>query len=107
MRLLERLNKFPPFLCRLVARKNHGEELLSERDIAKRSGLARDYVRRLSRLTAWDQVPTKTVQRFSDACGVNLLAPWRHVHWLRRRKTAWLKKKPYVARLLKLKAAQK
>lgn len=104
MTLLEKLNRFPPFVCRLVARKLHGREALSEREIAERSGLSRKHVRTLSHARTWDNIPLATADRFAAGCGVNLAIPWRHVEWLKRRKKiAWRGKEAMVSKLLKVK----
>lgn len=83
--ILARLNKFPPCLCRLVARKDGGMKLMSNRDIAARAGLSKSSVIKISRLERWDTLPLKTVESFSRACGVDLLQPSRHIHFLRTR----------------------
>ena len=48
---------------------------MSNLDIAQKSGLSRATVDRISQLDRWDSLRVGTVQRFSIACGVDLLAP--------------------------------
>lgn len=96
--LQQQLDKFPPALCRLVARKHRGRRPLTRREIASRSGLSLRQVDYLSKRTTWGGTTVKAMCAFATACGVDLLHPRRHVDWLRRRpKSAWLEY-PEVAR---------
>lgn len=102
MTLRERLNRFPPFLCRSVARKGRGYEMLNLREIAKRSGLPLATVSRIAYLRTWDSLSLGVIERFSLACGVDVLHPRRHVDWLKRRKKlAWRGRETTVRKLLK------
>lgn len=102
MTLLEKLNKFPPILCRAVARKNRGREPMSLRDIADQSGLALSTVCELSQRRTWTNATLETIQKFSAACGVDLLHPRRHLYFIKhRKKTIWSgKNRPYYRKLL-------
>lgn len=71
MTILERLDRVPPCLCRLVARKNR-IVALNTREIAKRSGLNPRTVSEISRCVSWDGWSITTIDRFSRACGVDL-----------------------------------
>lgn len=105
MTILEKCNKFPPFLCRLVARKVHGRQPMTNAEIARKSGLSIANVDKLARARNWNHCTLKTVAAFAMGCGVDLLRPRRHLDYLRRRKKAqWQASKAhskYVARLLK------
>lgn len=57
---------------------------MSHRDIARASGLSVGCVAKLSRKKSWKGVDIDIAERFSVACGVNLLAPWRAHKYLRR-----------------------
>ena len=76
-------DKFPPFICRYVARKRHGSQPKSHSDIAKQSGLSRSFVATLSKRRSWKGIPVNVIDSFSEACGVNLLAPKRTIEFLR------------------------
>lgn len=84
MTLLEIADKFPPCLCRFLARKAHGHQPLSVRELAQLSGLSKSTVAELSLKRSWTGVPIDTVVRFSRACGVNLVAPREARKYLRR-----------------------
>lgn len=73
MTLAERLNRISPKICRLVARKNRGQNPMSHSDVAKASGLARCTVIAISKLDRWDTLPLSSICAFSRACGVDLL----------------------------------
>lgn len=71
--LIEKLDRVPPYLCRLMATTRWGRKGLSHDELAHRSGLTKSTISRLSRLTTWRNITLDTVQRFADACGVDLL----------------------------------
>lgn len=83
MTLLEKADRFPPCLCRYVARKDHGLAPLSHRELAKLAGLSKSTVADLSVKTSWAGVSIDTAVKFSQACGVDLLRPSRAVAFLR------------------------
>lgn len=84
--MFELANRFPPFICRYVARKKHGNEPKSHSDLARESKLSRSYVAVLSRKRTWKGIPIDVVERFSSACGVNLMAPSKTREFLKRAK---------------------
>jgi hypothetical protein len=67
------LNKTPPCLCRLLARKNHGRTLLTVREIADRSGLSRALVGKLGTLSSWEGIRVGDMVKFTYGCGVDPL----------------------------------
>lgn len=92
MTLLEKANFFPPFLCRLVARKNNGRKAMSHRDIAEKSGMSLSYVAYLSQQTTWDSTALHILDEFTSACGVNHLNLEPHLQLLRRSPMKYLQK---------------
>ncbi len=83
MTVLQKLEIIPPFICRLVARTDHGRRGLTHKEIATRAGLACSTVKRLSTATTWKGISVGTAEAFSAACGVNHLEAKRHKEWLR------------------------
>jgi hypothetical protein len=101
--LAKRLNKFPPYLCRLVARtgKGKGCRALTLTEIAAASGLDVSTVARLSYRRKWDDEPLWVISQYAIGCGVNLLHPRRHLDYLKRRKKISIRKRDkYFKRLL-------
>lgn len=80
------INRIPPCFCRLVARKGYGKKPMSNSEIAKISGLARSTVNKLSHMRDWNHVTCATVQRFTTACGVDLLRPKEAITKFKRAK---------------------
>lgn len=76
-------------MCRFLARKRHGQQPLSTRELATISGLSPAGVSKLSKLVTWNTVGMETAHRFSLACGVNLLSTSRHREFVRYRKLAY------------------
>lgn len=90
MNLLDRINQFPPNCCRLVARKKHGTMPMTTEEIAEKSGLSVGAVSEISRRKNWNGMRIEVIVAFSEACGVNLLKPERHIRYMRNRKMAHL-----------------
>lgn len=85
MTLTETIDRFPPCLCRIVARDpNHRGRRLSLHELSKASGLSYGAIARLSRKKSWGNVPPMMIDRFADACGVDLLHPKRKMQYLKR-----------------------
>ncbi|HYE32128.1 MAG TPA: hypothetical protein VEH27_11915 [Methylomirabilota bacterium] len=103
MSLIARLDKFPPVLCRLAARKNNGRRALTNEEIAKAAGLSKKCVDRLSVKATWSGVDVETASKFAAGCGVDLLHPRRQKDFLRRRKKSHFEDNPkYFARLTRI-----
>ncbi len=84
MTLIQYLDRFPPVLCRLLARKKHGLRPMTNCNIAFVSGLSLRTVARLSQLRSWRGVTIDVIQKFSMACGVNLVGNKRyHLRFIR------------------------
>jgi hypothetical protein len=90
MNLLQLADRFPPAVCRYLARKDHGHSPMSHRDIAKASGLPKTKVAELSLKKSWKGVPIDVVVRFSSACGVDLLRSKKTLSYIRRAKRVHL-----------------
>lgn len=69
----QRLRRFPPVVCRLLAREGRGghPRFLSDEEIAEQSGLTVAQVNGLSHLLTWDDVPCSQMLAFSAACGIH------------------------------------
>lgn len=89
MTLLSAANKFPPCLCRLLARKRHGRQPMTNTEIAHIAMISRGLVAKLSKKTRWDDVTLSVAVRFSMACGVNLNAPSEQIKFLRKNALAY------------------
>ncbi len=97
--LLDIANKFPPHICRYVARKKHGLEPMSHADIARKSGLSRSFVASLSKRKTWKGIPVNVIDSFSRACGVDILVPKRTIEFLRHSKKAHLRSATKLQRI--------
>lgn len=62
--------RFPPCLCRLLAKHVHGP-VLTDAEIADRAQMTVNEVVALSQLTSWDSCDLSTIRRFTLACGVD------------------------------------
>jgi hypothetical protein len=93
--LTEKLNRFPPFLCRVVARKGKGKgcRAMTLTEIATESGLDVSTVSKLSHKRVWDKEPLWVISKYAMGCGVNLLHPRRHLDYLKRRKKISIRKR--------------
>lgn len=96
--LLNRINKLPPAACRLLARSRHGWHGLSHQELATKAGLARSTVAKISRRQTWNGLTIDTIERFSTACGVNLISPASAIRIIRSRKMPFLRKSPSAQR---------
>lgn len=93
--IASKLERFPPVLCRLLARtkqpgRRGGVRALTAAEIATRARLPVAYVEVLSTATSWDHVPVQVMLTFSAACGVdfNSRADLRAQDSLMRRTTS-------------------
>lgn len=77
MKLLEKLNRVPPNVCRLLARKARGLFPKTNAEIARDAGLARSTVHKISKLKRWDTIPLMTIERYIRGTGVNPLCQWK------------------------------
>ncbi len=84
--ILPFVDRFPPMLCRLLARKNRGKSPMSTREIARVSGLPKSTVDKIGRFKSWRDVPCGVMMQFSLACGINFLDG----RCLSRQRASWL-----------------
>src|SRR6266487_3701836 len=81
----EHLDRFPPCLVRMVARDPlHRGRRLSLHDIAIASKLSYGLVQRLSRKRTWAGVEVNVLERFCQACSVDMLHIKRKSWYLKR-----------------------
>ncbi len=92
-----RLNRYPPVLCRLLAREKRGRPLTTV-EIAERSGLPPAKVEAISASVSWEGVEALEMMRFIQACGCDFDAQkdMRRVEdYLRKRpKFTYLRRSP-------------
>jgi hypothetical protein len=92
-----RLNRYPPVLCRLLAREKRGRPLTTA-EIAERSGLPPAKVEAISASISWDGIEVEDMRRFVQACGCDFdnQPNMRRVEdYLRKRpKFTYLKRSP-------------
>jgi hypothetical protein len=69
--LVQKIDKLPPNLVRVLARDNNGA--MSNREIADKAGLSTKRIGQISRLKSWATLPIWEAAVFADACGVDLL----------------------------------
>lgn len=89
--IFELAEKFPPHVCRLLARKANGRRPMSCRDLAVEAGLSKSYVAELSRKRTWAGIPIDVVEKFSLACGVDLTRTRNVKIYIRRNKKIHLR----------------
>lgn len=90
MTILQKFERIPPCMCRLLARKRHGRAGMTHADISRQSGLSVSMVGWLSLRTSWKGIPIDTAVKFAMACGINHLHSERQVDFLKRRKLAYV-----------------
>jgi len=103
MSLLKHLDRVPPNLCRVLARDEG--RALTNRQIAKRSGLSLKRVGEISKKKSWGSVNIRQATEFTEACGVDTVNQWRVRKYLLRRegpKMAHISRAPNKRYLLKL-----
>ena len=68
-----KLSRFPPLVCRLLARRGpkNRQVPLTDAEVSHASGLKLPNVISLSWLTSWDDVTCGDMLAFSKGCGVN------------------------------------
>lgn len=66
----EYAHRYPPILCRLLARHKNGPPMTIE-EIADRGELSNLEVILMSQHTSWDTVPLEAMHRFLVGCGMD------------------------------------
>lgn len=69
--VLVHMDKVPPNLCRVLARK--GRKAMTNQEISDASGLTIKRVGEISKLTSWGKVDVGQASAFAAACGVDLI----------------------------------
>lgn len=75
-----------------MARQKHGWIGLSHSDIAKLTGIPRSTVADISVRDTWAGLAIDVIDKFSRACGVNLLAPAKRLDQWKRGKLVYLRR---------------
>jgi hypothetical protein len=78
--LLQKLDRLPPCLCRLMAKGSNGK-LASNAEIKRRTGFGKSKLRRVSSATTFKNVTVGEVDAFLAACGLR---------WSTQRRLLWL-----------------
>ena len=82
MTLLEKLNRLPPCICRLLA-ENNGE-LATDQELQLVTGWSRAKLDRVARATTWAQMSVLDVDDFLQACGLSWSSQRRELARIRR-----------------------
>jgi len=74
LKLQEKLNRFPPVICRILARRMDGTRVVAylTAEIAQRADMQEAEVLLISQHTSWEGIPVDTMLRFTHACGIDL-----------------------------------
>lgn len=80
MTLLDKLDRIPPWLCRLMAKSSDGR-LMSNSELCKRTGWGKGRVRKLCESTSFRHCTVEEVDVFLTACGF---------HWSNQRRLIFL-----------------
>lgn len=80
--LLTHFDVLPPCIVRFLARHN-GRRVTSQ-EIATKAKMSRLTVIRYSQMKSWKTIPVGVAERFSRACGHDLLRPRRNLQFLAR-----------------------
>ena len=104
LNIVKQFDRLPPYLCRVLARKDR--KALTNSEVSRISGLTVKRVGEIARLKSWGSVPLSQISAFSRACGVDLLNQSNVRKYLMRGpKMAHVEKaknKPYLMRLMRL-----
>lgn len=79
MTLLEKLNRLPPCICRLLAKING--QLATDRELMMVTGWSRAKLGRIAKATTWAEIAVIDVDAFLFACGLT---------WSTQRRQLWL-----------------
>lgn len=71
---------------------------MSSKDIAEKADLSRSYVASLSARRTWKGIPIDVVERFTTACGVDILNPTETILYMKEAKKHHLQKATPVQR---------
>ena len=68
MTLLEKLNRLPPCLCRIFAKKNG--RLMTDPELMEATGWGKKRLRKVYQSPSWAGIRVEDVDRFLTACGL-------------------------------------
>lgn len=74
LRFREKLERYPPLVCRILARKTVNKRTVAIRtsEIVHESGLSFERVMEISRMMEWDTVPVGEMYMFMRGCNVDI-----------------------------------
>jgi hypothetical protein len=98
--LLKTLDRYPPCLLRLIARKGHGRTPMTNALLSQSSGLSVRTIANLSCKNSWRDVTVGTAAQFCLACGCDILHPRRINDYMKRSGFIHLRKDKRYERLL-------
>lgn len=83
--LNQKLNRFPPIACRLLARRKHrqggGVVAVTDEELAAKSQLSMARIKAISWSLSWDEISCADMLAFTKACGIDFESRrclWRH-----------------------------
>ena len=79
---LEELNRLPPFVCWMVARR--GRHPITQKEISRQTGWSLWKVEKFCGLTSWSGVTISDADLFRSACGIDRKNEYLHQKYLRR-----------------------
>jgi hypothetical protein len=80
-RVLQQVDKAPPFLCYYGAHYGRSKRP-SQIELVKGAGMSHRTFIRLSQRTTWAGVTVKRMEQFAAVCGVDLMNPEPFLQWL-------------------------
>lgn len=81
MTLVEKLNRLPPCLCRLLAK--HDGKLMTDVQLMRTTGWSKKKLERISRSRSWSKISVEDADWFLLACSLS---------WSAQRKKLWMLK---------------
>jgi hypothetical protein len=91
VRILQRADQIPPCVCRLYARSRNGTAPLSNAELARRVGVSRSLIVKVSRKTSWLGM-LDLADDFAEACGVDFDRPAKVRRFFQRRQLAYFER---------------
>ena len=82
MTLLEKLNRLPPCLCRIFAKKNG--RLMTDMELIEATGWSMRHLRKVYQSSSWASVSVNDVDTFLAACGLRWSSQRRQLFYLWR-----------------------
>lgn len=107
MTLSARLDRFPPYIARLCARKGRGQQRKTIREIAHDGGLSKSLVAQMAVAISWKKFTVEQIERFTLGCGIDdLFVTKQHRRFLRAGKLSGVmrakRERRYYRRLFSL-----